>query len=144
MLQFTTRVISTGVYNWRSGNRICFERPQALEAAIADLLRKAEEKNGYLTLRLELPHQPKTRPQQNHLRGHVRQLCDYTGYDMQEMMDIVKADTPDWPVEYYTFHGKKRMRYASEADVSKPVESAAVELCHRYAAELGVTLVEGN
>jgi len=131
-LQFTTRCHNTdaGVF---------LQKPKALEAAIDVLLEKSRQKaNGYLTVNLSLPHRPRTtgwKSQNHHLRGHARQLCGYTGYTMNEMMQIIKEDTPSWPVEYQIFHGKKRQIYASEADISMEVAGEAIEICHVIAAD---------
>lgn len=122
------------------------DKPPAFEAAINVLLEQSKQKcAGYLNIRLDLPHRPRTtgwKSQNHHLRGHTRQLCGYTGFDMSEMMQVIKEDTPSWPVDYKIIRGKKRMIHASEADISIEVASEAIEMCHVYAAENGWILKE--
>ncbi len=147
-LTFTTRIATTGSDSWRNGSRICLDKPKALEAAVAVLLEKCEAKcGGYVSVRLDSPHRPRTtgwKSQNHHLRGHARQLCGYTGYTMSEMMQAIKEDTPDWPVEFKEFRGKRRQFYASEADISMEVASEAIEICHRIAADNDWILKESD
>ena len=69
MISFTTKVAdaATGLY---------ILKPQAFYAALAVLLEKAEKQSaGYLNIRLDLPHRPRStgwKSQNHHLRGHVR------------------------------------------------------------------------
>ena len=146
-LQFVTRVASRGADSWRAAGPVCFDKPgAALLPALYDLLEKCESKcNGYVALRLDTPHRPRStgwKSQNHHIRGHARQLCDYTGFTMREMMDVIKEECPNWPVEYREFRGKRRAVYASEADISVEVASEAIEICHRIAADNGWTLKE--
>ncbi len=131
-----THAISTPA-SWRAAVDVLIER----EAA------RQKTKHPALTVRLSVPHRPRTtgwKSQNHHLRGHARQLCEDTGFTMQEMMQVIKADTPSWPVEYKEFNGKTRMIYASEADVSIEVCSEAIEITHRIAADRGINLIEGD
>jgi len=87
------------------------------------------------------PGRPRTTgpwSQNHHLRGHVRQLADHTGYSMGEMMQVVKAETVSWP----TRELRGRVVWASEADVSVEVASEAIERTHVMAVDLGVVLKE--
>ena len=130
MIQFTSKVTpKDGV--------ISIAWPAAIAHGVARLLELSREKcAGYLNVRFDLPHRPRTtgwKSQNHHLRGHVRQLCDYTGYSMNEMMQFVKEDTPSWQVEFKEFRGKRRMIHASEADISIETASEAIERGHRIA-----------
>lgn len=78
--------------------------------------------------------------QNHHLRGHVRQLADHTGFSMGEMMQVVKAETVGWP----TREIRGRTVWASEADVSVEVAAEAIERTHVMAVDLGVVLEEGK
>lgn len=77
--------------------------------------------------------------QSNHLRGHVRQIAMHTGYSMNEMMQVVKAETVGWP----TREIRGRTVWASEADVSVEVAAEAIERTHVMAVDLCVVLREG-
>lgn len=140
-LQFTTKAVL------RDGD-LLVSVPRAFDTALLVLLERSALKTaGYLTVKLDTPHRPRStgwKSQNHHLRGHVRQLCDYTGYTMSEMMQVVKEDTPTWPVEYKVIRGKRRMLHVSEADISVEVASEAIEICHRFAGENGWTLYEGG
>ena len=76
--------------------------------------------------------------QNHHLRGHARQLADFTGYSMAEVMDVIKQETVSWPT--HELHG--HTVWASEADVSVEVASEAIERSHVLAVDLGVILRE--
>ena len=148
-LSYVAAFVTTGVNDWRKGYT-CLKNPTGgspMAAALWALLEKAEKGIGgaYLAVRLDLRHRPRStgwKSQSHHLHGHIRQLCEATGYTMAEMKQVVKEDTPSWPVEFKEFRGKKRTIYASEADVSVEVESEAIEICHRIAADLNVRLIE--
>lgn len=141
MIQFTTKVSDNGF-------DLLVSKPREFGSVLAVLLEQARQKcAGYLSVKLDLPHRPRTtgwKSQNHHLRGHVRQLCDYTGYTMSEMMQVVKEDTPSWPVSWKEIRHKKRQIYASEADISMEVASAAIEICHRIAAENNWRLRESS
>ena len=132
MIQFTAKVTP-------KDGAISIAWPAAIAPAVAMLLEHSRDKcASYLNIRFDLPHRPRTtgwKSQNHHLRGHARQLCDYTGYTMSEMMQVVKEDTPSWPVSWKEIRQKKRQIYASEAEISIEVASAAIEICHRIAAE---------
>ena len=139
MIQFVTPV-------HEKGGTLVVNIPRGYEAAVMMLTERSRAKhNGYMTVKIDTPHRPRTtgwKSQNHHLRGHVRQLCDYTGYTMSEMMQLIKEDTPSWPVTYKDFRGEKRMVHVSEADISVEVASEAIEICHLYAAENGCKLRE--
>jgi hypothetical protein len=148
-LTYVTAFVTTGVNDWRKGYT-CLKNPTGpLAAAHRVLMEKAEQGVGgaYLAVRLDLRHRPRStgwKSQNHHIRGHARQLCEYTGYTMSEMMQAIKEDTPSWPVEFREFRGKQRKFYASEADISMEVCAEAIEICHRTAFDLGVVLIEEN
>jgi hypothetical protein len=147
MLQYTTRLLTTGADAYGSSPTVCFDKPKDSGSLDVLVAQSREKCGGYLTLRLSLPHRPRStgwKSQNAHLHGHIRQLCEPTGYTMSEMKQIIKEDTPSWPVEYKEFRGKRRAVYASEADISMEVASEAIEICHVVAADLGVRLQEGE
>jgi hypothetical protein len=76
--------------------------------------------------------------QNHHLRGHVRQLADHTGFSMGEMMQVVKAETVSWPTKEL----RGRTVWASEADVTVETCAEAIERTHVMAVDLGVVLKE--
>ena len=146
-LTFTTPFITTGVNDWRNGYT-CLRNPTdpVMAAAHRILMEKAEAKcAAHISIRMDSPRRPRStgwKSQSHHLHGHIRQLCEPTGYTMAEMKQIVKEDTSSWPVEFKKFRGKRRTLYASEADISVEVCAEAIEICHRIAADLNVRLIE--
>ncbi|MCE5190265.1 MAG: hypothetical protein LLG08_00540 [Actinomycetia bacterium] len=76
--------------------------------------------------------------QNHHLRGHVRQLAEHTGYSMGEMMEVVKQETVGWPTHELRGHTV----WASEADIDSLTAAEAIERCHVIAVDLGVVLRE--
>ncbi len=120
---------------------------QAAVDALADKVTLRTRGRCYLTVTLAEPHRPRStgwKSQNHHLRGHARQMCGYTGFTMSEMMQAIKEDTPDWPMEFKEFRGKRRQFYASEADISMEVASEAIEICHRIAADNDWILKESD
>jgi hypothetical protein len=79
------------------------------------------------------------RSQNHHLRGHARQIADYTGHSMSEIMQIIKEETSSWPT--HSLHG--HTVWASEADITADVAAEAIERTHVIAVDLGVALEEG-
>jgi hypothetical protein len=147
MIQYVARLVTTGADAYDSSPTACFEKPKDSGPLDALVAQAREKCGGYLSLRLSLPHRPRTtgwKSQNHHIRGHVRQLCGYTGFTMQEMMVVIKEECPNWPVEYKEFRGKRRAVYASEADISVEIASSAIEICHRIAFDLGVKLIEDD
>ena len=57
---------------------------------------------------------------------------------MQEIKAVMKEDLPEWT--HHLVMGK--MVPISEADATTVIESAAIEWCHRRAAEMGIVLRE--
>ena len=147
IVEHTVRFMDCGADSYQTSPTVCLEKPRdrtPLDILHAECARKY---NGHVTVRYSTPHRPRStgwKSQNHHLRGHARQLCGYTGFSMSEMMQVIKEDTPSWPVEYKEFRGKRRAVYASEADISVEVASEAIEICHRIAADNEWTLKEGE
>jgi len=145
MIAFTAPFATQGVNDWRQG-RVCITTPETWREAVRVLLMNCEAKyKATVGMKLFEPFRLRStgwKSQNHHLHGHIRQLCETTGYTMGELKQIVKEETPSWPVTFPEFRGKRRTVYASEADVSIEVESEAIEITHRIAFDLGVRLIE--
>ena len=122
--------------------------PAAFRDGVQSLCQRCEQKHGgYGKLSLSTPFKPRTwgpGSQSAHLHGHLQQLAIHFGYDLAEMKLIMKDCVPEWPVEERRFGKTVKLRPVSEATVSTVVESAAIEWCHRVAAEEGMALIEGE
>ena len=76
--------------------------------------------------------------QSHHLWGHAAQIGEHLGYDRREMLYLIAEMTPQWPMAVYHDHGIP----ASEATIDSATASAAIDVCHRIAAEEGIMLIE--
>ena len=94
-LQFVTRVASRGADSWRAAGPVCFEKPgAALFPAFYALMERCEAKhNGYVALRLDMPHRPRStgpRSQNHRLNGFVSQFCQASGNDFDDIKLYIK------------------------------------------------------
>jgi hypothetical protein len=153
-LTFTTKIANRGADGWRQGSRLCFDKPKALEAALAVLLAKCEEKcAGYVSVRLDAPHRPLStgpRSQNHRLNGFVSQFCNATGNDFEDIKLFVKRramrrglpakSSAGGKVVYSKVDGEPLP--ISEADMSVEQCGWVIAEIEQLAAEEGVTLVE--
>lgn len=111
------------------------------------LLQRATEKhNGYLALRLDLPHKPRTTgpfSQSHALHGYLKQLAEaYGTLSLEEMKQLMKYDCIEWPRKQIKLGGRVVEVPISESDADTVAESKAISWCHMRASELGLTLRE--
>ena len=135
-LKGTVRLVPIGDY---SSHRIEWGGMAALANELYQVLK--ERHNGYCTVEISTPRKPRTtgpKSQSAHFHGHCQQIAKETGHSMQEIKEYVKMECPDWPFVQIG----KRMVPKSEADLSTVEEAAAIEVTHRIAAELNITLKE--
>jgi hypothetical protein len=120
--------------------------PEGMLAPLSILSDKSNAKNaGYLTLTVDLPHRPRTtgwKSQNHHLRGHEQQIAKGLGLTMTEVHETIKAELADWPERAVQGPKGERFIKLSEREISVEVCAAAIELCHAWAAHVGITLIE--
>ena len=100
-----------------------------------------EKHGGYHSLKIDKPYKPRStgyRSQNHHLHGHIRQIAIETYHNMGEIKDYIKTECPEWP--WVDVLGK--MKPKSESELTSEQAAAAIEFCHRLAAEQGIRLVE--
>ena len=151
-LIFTTPFITKGVCDWRKG-LLCLVKPQALQPAIHALLEKCEALcGGYITIRLDSPHRPRStgpRSASAHFHGHCQTIAEDTGGDFEDVKLAIKrrAMRRGYPVRmkngkvvYSLVDGLPLPQ--SEADASVEQENMLIEEAHQTAAEMEIILVE--
>lgn len=139
MIQLTTRI--TGI-----PGGVKLDVPKGYEEAFRSLSERSASKHaGYVTARLDMPHKPRStgwKSQNHHIRGHERQIAIGLGLTMSEVHDTIKAELASWPEKMVNGPKGERFVKLSEAEISMEVCAEAIELCHAWAAHVGITLVE--
>jgi hypothetical protein len=67
-----------------------------------------------------------------------------TGYSMNEIKEVMKADCPGWEWEEVRVGKTVKMRPISESRATPAMESAAIAWCHMRAADLNIILAEAS
>jgi hypothetical protein len=62
---------------------------------------------------------------------------------MSEVHDTIKQELAEWPEKMVEGPRGAKFIKASEADISSTVCAAAIEICHMWAAHIGLILREG-
>jgi len=108
------------------------------------MLNMIEQKYaGYAQVKITKPFKARSTgkgSQCNHLHGHIQQIARETYHDMSEIKNYIKLECAEWP--YHEVLGK--MMPKSESELSSEQENAAIEFCHRLAAEQGIRLIENE
>ena len=127
---------------------ILVDIPEVFNGPVGNLMQKCNEKhNSYIQLRLDTPRKPRTTgpgSQSAHLHGHLQQMAQHMGLSLEETKTMMKVDCAGWPHKAIQFGEKVIMVPISEADADTVAESLAIEWCHYRAADLRLTLEEGD
>ena len=89
MLQYVTRLVTTGADAYGSSPTVCFEKPtmpRFLDGLNALVAQSREKHGGYLTLRLSLPFRGRStgpRSQNNRFYGHCEDLAEQVYKDVR-------------------------------------------------------------
>ena len=121
----------------------------SIKFAVNALRARSEARHaGFITVRLDLPHKPRTtgeKSQNHHFNGHVQQICAANGWDFDEAKRLCKRKGVPFgypPPEEVRIKGELFALYKSEADCSTVECAALIEGAHLLAAELGMILEE--
>jgi hypothetical protein len=104
-------------------------------------------RGGFGKLSLDLPFKPRStgyKSANHHLRGHEQQIARAVPCTLSEVHETIKEELADWPEKVINGPSGAKFIKASEADISSAVCAAAIDLCHVWAAHLGITLQEGK
>lgn len=102
--------------------------------------------NDFMKISIEVPSKPKTdgeKSQNNHTWGHATQIASglNQGDDPRDVLYDACIATPDYPTRMNRF-GRI---VAQSWSLATTVQAAAViETLHRFAAEFGIALIEGD
>lgn len=116
---------------------------------IADLIKKAEAKGGFIRIRLDLPSKAKTSPENRLYHALVGQLCMHSGfrYEKQWTFDVTKRYTKiracahGYPCDIVDDgEGRKIVEPKSVADASTTEVAMLIDACYLIAHEWGVEL----
>jgi hypothetical protein len=94
---------------------------------------------------LDIPFRPRTigfKSQSHHLRGHEKQIAKFLGLTMSEIHQTIKEELAEWPETIINGPRGDKIIKASERDISIEVCSAAIEICHVWAAHVALELIE--
>lgn len=115
------------------------------EAVKSELARCAKKNNGYVFVSLRRPAKPRTTgrfSQNNHIWGHAAQIANYTGNDIDDVVDCVKrrAMKRGYPYRVNPFTGLT-VPYGIE-DTNTEQAAMLIEELHVLGAELDMVLKE--
>ena len=108
---------------------------------IANILKT--KYNNFAQIKIDKPFKLRStgyKSQNHHLHGHIRQIAGELGYNNSEIKNYIKSECSEWPLENVL--GKAVPK--SEAKLSSAEEAAAIEFCHRLAAENNIILIEDD
>lgn len=109
---------------------------------IADLIKRAESKGGYIRVRLDLPSRQKTSPENRLFHALVAQLAMYreTSPDLMKRYIKVRACAHGYPYDMMDDGKRKIVEPKSVADASTVEVAILIETCYLVASEWGVEL----
>lgn len=101
--------------------------------------------SGYARIEISPPYRPRTTgagSQNSHIWGHIQQIAEATGNDIQDVEDAVKerALKRGYPYKMNPLTGKPKP--ASMTTINTAEASMLIEELYAVAAELGINLEE--
>jgi hypothetical protein len=138
MIQFTAKVTpKDGV--------ISIAWPAAIAPAVAMLLERSREKcAGYLNVRFDLPHRPRTtgwKSQNHRINGFIQQMSAATGNDFDALKMVCKREAISEGYPFQTLPNGE-VWPKSEAGISIEEATILINTIQRLAAEYNIPLKE--
>ena len=139
MIKFTTHA-------WEErGEDMMITIPRLYWPALDALLKKVKEKhNGFMTFSFDVPHKPRTVgefSQNNHVFGHARQIGQFTGEDVEVVVnqECLRAEKRGYPC-YTNALGERVPKPFKEASTTEA--TFVIDQIHEDAAFLEIMLEE--
>jgi hypothetical protein len=138
LIQFTAKVADNEV-------DLLVAKPRAFETALAVLLEQAKAKcAGYLNVRFDLPHRPRTtgwKSQNHRINGFIQQMSAATGNDFDALKMVCKREAISEGYPFQTLPNGE-VWPKSEAGISIEEATILINTIQRIAAEYNIPLKE--
>jgi hypothetical protein len=139
-------IIPNAVVSPLDHGRMSLMIPTFYQGKVGEVVERCLKKhNGFCKLTIDVPFKPRStgyKSANHHLRGHEQQIAMAVPCTLSEVHETIKEELADWPERVINGPRGTKFIKASEADISSAVCAAAIELCHVWAAHLGITLIE--
>lgn len=120
------------------------ESVRAMLKGLVDLCR--EKYSGYMRVDMSPPYPARTTgrgSQNSHIWGHIQQIAEYTGYEIDDVEDMAKRKAVSMGYPYRTNSITGEIVPYSMKDINTQEAGYLIDVLHQWAAELEITLDEG-
>lgn len=119
-----------------------------VRAMLKDLVSLCQNKYGsYMKLEMSAPYRARStgkESQNAHIWGHIQQIANYTGYDVQDVEDYIKLKAIKRGYSYKINKLTGEIRPASMTTINTVEAGYLIEELHQLASELEIVLEEGE
>lgn len=103
--------------------------------------------SGFVRCDMSPPYKPRTTgagSQNSHIWGHIQQIAEYTGYEIDDVEDMMKrkAVSMGYPYRLNSITGD--IIPYSMKDINTQEAGYLIDVLHQWAAELEINLDEGE
>lgn len=118
-----------------------------VRASLKDLVQLCDNKyGGFVKLELSPPYKDRSTgrgSQNSHIWGHIQQIANFTGYDIDDVEDYAKLKAVALGYPYKTNPLTGEIKPASMKTINTIEAGYLIETLHRLASELEIELDEG-
>ena len=118
-----------------------------VRASLKSLIELCENKHGgFVQLEMSAPYPKRTTgrgSQNSHIWGHIQQIANFTGYDIDDVEDYAKLKAVSLGYPYKTNPLTGEIKPASMKTINTVEAGYLIETLHRLASELEIELDEG-
>lgn len=136
------------INSYHKGYLILYISDMGVQSRLKSLTEVCNKKHGgYVKLEMSPPYKPRTTSvhgQNRHIHGHLQDIADYTGYELEDIKDYIKqrAVRRGYPTKQNPLTGEIKpipSRFANTVEASYLIEEL-----HQLAAEMDIPLNEGE
>lgn len=135
-------------YSNKDGMLLLSVEDWSVRTAIKSLVELCEKKHGnYIKLEMSPPYKPRSTDvggQNRHIWGHLQQIAQETGNDIDDVEDYIKqrALRRGYPTHQNKMNGV--IKPVSMKGINTVEANYLIEELHQLASELGIELEEGE
>ena len=123
----------------------CYAEVRSVLKYITDICE--EKYSGFIQMELSPPYKPRSTDvggQNRHIWGHIQQIAQETGNDVDDVEDYIKqrATRRGYPTKQNKMNGE--IKPVSMKGINTVEANYLIDELHQLAAELGIQLYEGD
>ena len=135
-------------FSHKDGTLLLSVSDYGVRAMLKGLVELCEKKYGsYIKLEMSPPYKPRSTgrgSQNSHIWGHIQQIANFTGYDIDDVEEYAKIKAVALGYPYKTNPLTGEIRPASMKTINTVEAGYLIDVLHRLAAELEINLDEGE